>query len=199
MRTVDFVEDDYGNIEIVPAENGAWCAEEQRKIEAFSEEHRDGIGWSDVYVRHPVPVPLASRGLRLAEAREALARHLEPFDQITYEHRTVCDPAKTVAYGSDPQVVVFAELDGEQVRELWATLQPSDASQVDAAVAGLGELARWNLVLVDWGWRCVISLTDAARLREYLARRMEVFTRPPEQVVRTRSRWLERLRAWFGG
>jgi hypothetical protein len=199
MRTANFFEDDYGNIEIVPAENSEWCADEQRKIDEFSKAHRSGSGWSDVYVHHPVPVPLASRHILVADVREAIASEFPAFDQVTYEHRVVCEASRTSAYGPDPDVVVFVEHDNEFVRELWAMLQPSKASDVTAVVDGLEKLAVWDLILVDWGWSRVIPIADVTQLREYLLNRLSAFTAAKEQTTPKQHHWFERIKTWFSG
>ena len=168
MRVANFFEDDYGGIEIVPTENAAWCADQQREIDQFSETHRAEVGWTDVYVRRPVPVRLASRRIRVAEVQEAFGSDLAPFDQVTYEHRIVCNASHTSAYGPDPDVAVFIEHDNEFVRELWAKLEPTKASDIDAAVSGLKKLAAWELILVDWGSSRVVPVADETQLRDYL-------------------------------
>jgi len=178
MRTANFFDDDYGNIEIVPAENLVWCGEQQEAIDRFSEAHRDGIGWSKMYVRPEVPVPLAARGISKGELHEVIASQLPPFDRITCEHEPLGDSSRIAAYGPHPDVVVFATLEGELVKELWGTLQPDATSHVTAAAAGLQALAKWNLILVDWGWSCVIPLDDPARLAGYLSERLRVFGAP---------------------
>lgn len=197
MRVTNFFEDDYGNIEIVPAENSAWCVDQQRAIDQFSEAHRSDIGWSDVYVRAPVPVPLASRRIRVADLHVAVGRDLTPFDRVTDEHRSICEPSQTSAYGPDAQVVVFVEHDNEFVRELWATLQPSESSQVDSVLAGLDKLAAWDLILVDWGWSRVIPVGDVAQMRNYLLKRLDAFTAAKQRLTKEPSSWFDRVRAWF--
>ena len=197
MRVANFFEDDYGNIEIVPVENSTWCFDQQRAIDAFSEAHRSGIGWTDVYVRAPVPVPLATRRIRFADLHAAIEAELVPFDRITYEHREVSEPSRTSAYGPDSDAVIFVERDNDLVKELWATLQPSHPRHVDAVVAGLTKLTPWNLIVVDWGWSRVIPLGDEPQLRDYLLQRLTAFAAGTEQSSVGRWRWLERIKAWF--
>jgi hypothetical protein len=192
MRVANFSEDDHGSIEIVPAENAAWCVDQQSAIDQFSEAHRSGIGWSDVYVRAPVPVPLASRRIRVVDLHAAVGRQLTPFDQVTYEHRSICEPLQTSAYGPDPQVVVFVDHDSEFVRELWATLQPNDSSHIDSVLGGLEKLAEWDLILVDWGWSRVIRLDDEPQLRKYLSKRLDAFT-AGRRLTTAPSNWFERV------
>jgi hypothetical protein len=197
MRVANFFEEDYDNIHIVPAENLEWCVDQQRAIDQFSEAHRAEIGWTDAYALKPVPVSFASRRIRGADLHAAISAELTPFDQVTYEHRIVCEPSHTSAYGPDPSVVLFAEHDDDLVRELWAILQPDEPSQIDAVIPGLEKLTAWDLILVDWGWSRVIPLTDVPQLRSYLQNRLTVFTAPPEQPIKRQRSWSERIKSWF--
>lgn len=53
-----FHEDDYCQVEILPVENLSFYKRQAREIEDFADEHREGVGFTDMYVREKKPIPL---------------------------------------------------------------------------------------------------------------------------------------------
>lgn len=53
VREIFLEEDEYGEIEVLPAAMADWCAGEFRKIAAFADAHQapGGVGWTDIYLR----------------------------------------------------------------------------------------------------------------------------------------------------
>ena len=77
-------EDDWGQIEVLPASCADWCAQELARIGAFAAQHEapDGSGWTDMYVRKPGPATLESLAIPFGEAVDAIGRHLPAFDMV---------------------------------------------------------------------------------------------------------------------
>ena len=59
-------EDDWRQIEFVPATNYDHVRSELAALATFKEQHRRSIGWTQVYLRKEHPTPLAALGLEFA-------------------------------------------------------------------------------------------------------------------------------------
>jgi hypothetical protein len=69
-------EDDWRQIEFVPASNRDYIEKELERLAAFQREHRRGMGWDSVYVRKEHPTPFATVGVRFADLPPLLASDL---------------------------------------------------------------------------------------------------------------------------
>ena len=78
-------EDDWGDVEVLPAEMMQWWRAELDKIAVFANAHRasDDSGWTDIYVRQPAPMTLAELRMPLAPVLEALGAGIPLFDRVT--------------------------------------------------------------------------------------------------------------------
>ena len=83
-REIFLDEDEYGEVEVLPAAMAEWCGEEFRKIAAFAEAHQapGGMGWTDIYLRPPAPRPFADLKIPLAATLETLGASLPAFDRV---------------------------------------------------------------------------------------------------------------------
>lgn len=155
-REVFIEEDFFGEIEVLPAAMTAWCREELRKIAAFSDAHLapGGVGWTDIYVRPPVPMPLADLKMPLAAALATLGERLLPFDRVTTGSFSTPEPIKGArAFGPSPQaaVVVIADEGGALVRAIMLVLEDEDGDDAAQVMAALKSLAaEHDLIAVDW-------------------------------------------------
>jgi len=169
MRTAYFHEDDYGQIELVCDDNREWCADQVRRIEEFSNEHRAGIGWTAMYMRPASPVALATRGITMDALEAAVAGFLPPFDTVTTGYSTHVEPMpNTRAFGFPQSVTLFAEQRENVVSAIWFMPLSADETDVRQLASALSALAKWNLLLVDWNGLQIIPLSDADALRDYL-------------------------------
>jgi hypothetical protein len=169
-RTAWFHEDLFGQLELLPVENLDWCLGETRRIAEFSAAHRAEIGWTDIYLRPPAPVPLSTRGITAAALRDAVAPHAPPYDAVTTGYSTHVEEARNVAaYGSAAHLTLFAAQRDGIVSDVFFILGPRDAEEVARATAMLAALSQWSLLLVDWDSLDVMRLEDADALRAYLS------------------------------
>src|SRR5512144_460743 len=94
-RTVYFHEDDYCQIEVLPAQSWEYCAIQLGQIAEFSEQHRtpNGMGWTGIHVRGKAPATLAALSLDVDSVSRALSQYLVPFDRVETgysSHREEC-------------------------------------------------------------------------------------------------------------
>ncbi len=101
-RTIYFHEDDFCQIQLLPASNWGHCAQQLGELSEFAEAHRaPGGGWTEVYMRQDEPESIASLALQVDQLRNLLARSLEPFDRVDTGYGSRRDPCEhTRAWGA---------------------------------------------------------------------------------------------------
>lgn len=155
LREIFLEEDEYGEIEVLPAVMADWCAGELRKIAAFAEAHQapGGAGWTDIYLRPPAPRPLADIRLPLAPTLEALGARLEAFDRVVTGSYSAPDPIKNArAFGASPRAAAIVIGDGSTdiVRSVMLVLREDDGAAADVMAALRTLSSPEPLIVVDW-------------------------------------------------
>ncbi len=169
MRQTHFHEDDYCQIEILPVENLSFCLEQAGKIVEFSEKHRNGVGWDDVYLREENPKRILELNIAIEDVRQSLHGNLPEYDEVYTGYgseRTLCN--RTYAFGKDHGEVIFMETNEDgKLTSLWCSDSTSD-------LYCLPNYERF--LLADWGWEFICPLADKASMAEYLSEREKVFS-----------------------
>jgi hypothetical protein len=173
VRTGFFHEDDYCQVEVLPAAAADYCRAEMDRIDQFAEAHRDGAGFTDVYLRGESPVPLAALRITLAEIREAVEPLLPPFDQVFTGYSSFREPCQsTVGWGEGDSRAVFVSVgEGGVVRAVWLSvygIPPDRFGHWCRALRALPHAA--ELVVADWNSSEVVPLADESALAAYLGR-----------------------------
>lgn len=171
-KGIYFHEDDYCQIEILPAQNESFCRRQMGLIQGVAQAHaaEGGAGFTELYVREENPISLEDQVLD-RKALEAALSPLVPWHELVYtgysSYREVC--ANTHAFAVNEQVALFYSLKESIVSNIWLLLNPYTASErllasrMLEALSGLGEL-----LLVDWSWGTALSLRDKAGIDAYL-------------------------------
>jgi hypothetical protein len=158
-------EDDWGQIEVLPASCAAWCAQEMARIDAFAAEHRapDGSGWTDMCVRQPAPDRLANLAIPFDAAVTAMAARLPPFDAVVSGTFSDPQPVPNVrAFGPAHNVGVVLVPDRARsgVEMIVLMLDGEDDTCAEAVVALAALPTAEPLMLADWlGGRTVLLAT----------------------------------------
>lgn len=174
LRTARFHEDDYCQIELLPAQNWAHCAQELGRINEFSDARRasDNAGWSELYVRSHAPLSIAALGIDFAGVTNALALHLPQFDAVETGFGSYSEKCPdTCAFGhSGSNIIFLAHNDTGHVAAIWLTVGPAEDREEEVDfLASLHALdALGPLLLVDWGWNSLLRLHDTDQVLEYL-------------------------------
>jgi hypothetical protein len=169
--TAFFHEDDYRQVELLPASDREHCLAEVGRIDEFAAAHQDGAGFTEMYVRGEVPHTLASLGITLAELRSALDALLPRFGAVLTGYTTYREPCPAVSgWGTGDGQALFASAGEEGVLQaVWLSLY--GLTEKDAALwcRVFRSLPRAEaLLLVDWNRGEVVPLSDEARLTAYL-------------------------------
>jgi hypothetical protein len=173
VRELFVHEDDWGQIEVLPAACRAWCEQEIARIEAFAARHAapDGMGWTDMYVRESAPLDLESLHIPFDEASRALGARLPAFDAVLSGTFSSPQPVPHVR-GFGPAANTGVVLSGDATRTVVAAitlvLHGSDGHQ-GSVLAALADLpAPSPLLLVDWMQGRVVPLDDRDVIASYL-------------------------------
>lgn len=170
-KSIYFHEDDYGQIEILPAENKEFCMSQAGLIEEFAEEHRVGAGFTDMYVRQENPLSLKEKKLAKADLERALQPYLPYYDTVYTgysSYRELCQ--STHAFALNDNIAVFYSVEDNIVDDLWLAMTPMTKEEADVAqkvLEAIGDLG--ELIIADWSQGVVESLQDREAVTGYLA------------------------------
>lgn len=171
--TPPFWEDDYLQIEIVPAENANFIIEEIRKIDDFTETVRTDHGYTDIYQRGSMTVKTQSRQISLSYFENILlgcqfvkAKH------IRYDYTQVinCETGKTKAFGF-PTFTIFCDRQGDIINNIWINHYGAgiDANQFNLIKKALHILGtEESLILIDWNSLELCDLANEQEIEKYL-------------------------------
>jgi len=171
MRTAYFHEDDYCQVEVLPAAAADYCRSEMCRIDEFAEAHRAALVFTDMYMRCQAPIPLGAFGVTIEEMGAAVESLLPPFEQVLTGYSTRQEPCpSTAAWGDDDSGAVFAEVgDGGVIRAVWLSLNGIPPARVPHWSQALRAIPRAaELMIVDWNVGDVVPLSDESALSAYL-------------------------------
>lgn len=165
-------EDDWGQIEVLPASCAAWCAQEMARVDVFAAEHRapDGSGWTDMYLRQPAPTPLASLAIPFDAAASAIAARLPAFDAVVSGTFSAPQQVPNVrAFGTAHNVGVVIVPDRGQCHvEMISLILDGEDHACAELVGALAALPSTEpLLIADWlGGRAVPIATTEQTARD---------------------------------
>ncbi|MBI5954113.1 MAG: hypothetical protein HY865_20845 [Chloroflexi bacterium] len=171
-REAYFHEDDYCQIEILPASNWDYCLSQLQKIGKFSAEHFDGLGWTDMQLRGESPQQMKSLNINAKDLTSSLSQILVPFDRVLTGYSSLREEAEdTMAFGSETSGIIFVEYDSNDIVEaIWLDFGIASREDKQLALTVLQHLGRMSeLILVDWHLGKIIKLSDHEELMSYFA------------------------------
>lgn len=165
-------EDLYLQVEFVPRENSNDLSSENDAIKEFADKHRDGIGFTDVYVRDEQKIKTSSRNIRLDEFEELVLKSgLTKLDSVytgygNYKEKCTA----TNAYKID-NAAIFCDYDGNLVKNIWIDgfRFNAESKHINIMVNSLHEIGEhWNLILNDWDLSETIDLKSKEQIQAYI-------------------------------
>ncbi|MTD95982.1 hypothetical protein GIW81_16710 [Hyphomicrobium sp. xq] len=165
-------EDDWGQIEVLPAACAAWCEAEIARIDHFARDHAspDGTGWTDMYVRSVAPVPLESVRIPFDAAADVIGARLPAFEIVSSGTLSSPEPVPHVR-GFGPAANTGAVLVGDKTRAhvaMIALVMNGSRGELDALLAALAQLPfSATLLIVDWPRGHVVPLGDRNAIARY--------------------------------
>jgi hypothetical protein len=163
VRQIFIEEDEYGEIEVLPAANADWCRDEFARIATFAEAHQapGGAGWTDIYMRPPAPRSLADLRIPLAPTLASLGQRLAPFDRVTSGSFYAPEPiAGAHAFGASPltAAVVIADAGADIVQSILLVLREDGAGATEMMSALKALPSSEPLIVVDWARGGLVQL-----------------------------------------
>ena len=161
-------EDDWGQIEVLPAACAAWCEAEIARIDRFAHDHAapDGAGWTDMYVRSAAPMALESLRIPFDAAANVIGGRLPAFEIVSSGTFSSPEPVPHVR-GFGPAANAGVVLVGDKTRAyvaMIALVMNGSRDEHDALLAALAQLPfSATLLIVDWARGHVVPLGDRAK------------------------------------
>jgi hypothetical protein len=163
--TFDLHEDEWGMVDLVPAENHAHASTVVDEARRHGEAHRDGIGWNAVYVAPAPAVPLTVRGWTV----DALAAELPGWTRatrVTSGYASLREEVLGAFAFRHGGSAVYGAVEGGTIRALHLDVRGDTPGLRDVLVR-LGRAAR--LILVDLWTDRVVDLADPAAVEAWIA------------------------------
>jgi hypothetical protein len=166
-------EDDWGQIEMLPAACAAWCEAEIARIDRFARDHAspDGAGWTDMYVRPAAPLTLESVRIPFGAAANVIGARLPAFDVVSSGTFSSPEPVPHVR-GFGPAANSGIVLVGDKTRAHVAMItivlngERKEQREVLDALVHLPSSA--PLLLVDWARGHVVPFGDHTEITRYV-------------------------------
>ena len=166
-------EDDWGQIEVLPAACAAWCAAEIARIDRFARDHAspDGAGWTDLYIRSAAPVALESVRIPFDAAANVIGARLPAFEIVSSGTFSSPEPVPHVR-GFGPAANTGIVLVGNKTRAHVAMItlvMNCSRDEHDALLAALAQLPfSATLLIVDWPRGHVVPLDESNAIARYV-------------------------------
>jgi hypothetical protein len=163
-------EDFYLQIEIIPRENFDFVSSESKKISEFGESYRDGLGFTDIYVRKDNKFKTIDKKVNSSEIFNALeSAGLERIKKIQTGYSTyIEDCNSTIGYGNK-NFAILIDLESECVKDIYLMqyqLNDNDLELLTAALIAIGR--ELDFIIVDWELSKIIDLKSTAQVISYV-------------------------------
>lgn len=166
-------EDLYLQVEIVPRENSGDLDSENDAIKEFSQEHSNGVGFTDIYERDEQKTTTASRNIVVNDFEKILLdTGLIKLDSVYTgygNYREKCEA--TNAYQID-DATVFCDYENEMIQNIWVDgfRFKSNSEHIDIMINALYTIGKtWNLILNDWDLSETLDLESKEEIRKYIS------------------------------
>jgi hypothetical protein len=167
-----YIEDDYLQIELLPKQNMAFIQKQMDEINAFSQKHFDGVGYTDIHVRENIHVETESLELRTDYVTAVLERHgFKRAVKINYQG-SIHPVTSSLPFGF-PNFTIFVDTcdDEELVKVIWLSvygfiMHVWQREVITNALYDLGTST--DLVLADWNSLELYDLSDKKDINRFL-------------------------------
>lgn len=165
-------EDLYCQVEILPVENINNLKSENKKIDAFAEEHFDGNGFTDIYQRTETNVKTVERNILLDDFESLIiSLGYKKMKNVYSGYGSYKEKSEnTCAYSMDG-AVIFCDFEENTIKNIWLDgfRFNKDSSFIKQMVEALFQIGkRWKLTLNDWDIPKNIDLTNKLEIEKYI-------------------------------
>jgi hypothetical protein len=167
-----FWEDDFCQIEIVPAENRDFIQKQSENIDELASASRTDYGFMETFVRGPMPVTTVSKKIRVDYFEKKLTDlKFQKARRIRYGKSEIlnCETGRTKAFGFS-NFTIFFDTKDEFVKNIWVDtgliVSVPQFDLIQDALYTLGE--ECEFVLIDWNSLRLLDLADRKQIQDYL-------------------------------
>lgn len=172
IQPIYFHEDDYCQIELLPASSWQFCTGEMKRIDEFSEAHKTDFGWSDIYMRDAAPPQtLASMAISTDSWKSALrSSKLKFHSKVTTGYSSYVEICRDcAAWAGENEVAIFAEFKADIIERIWFSFDNLTEQGLQNSFEAIQQIPKQNeLIIADWNWSQVIKISDNEMLFQYL-------------------------------
>lgn len=167
-----FWEDDYCQIEIVPAKNREHINTVISQIEEHVRKTRAKSGFTDSFTRADLPFPLLAEQISVDHfERDLTAKGFVKAAQIRYDGDTIIDCSATTTNAfSLPSFHFFYDCKDGFINTCWMSTSlitsTDDFNKIAAVLHEYGK--KHGLILIDWDSCELVELSDMTRVEAYL-------------------------------
>lgn len=170
-------DDDYCQIEIVPAENRASIEKRITEVKTLADQSREGLGFTEIFEVGQMSITTFSKEILKEPLSQLLTDYkFEKAKKINYVGYKIAnsETTSTKAFGFS-NFTIFFDTEEEFVKNIWlsinATASRAEISReqfilIKDALYSLGE--EYEMVLVDWNSLQLIDLSNRNQIGKYL-------------------------------
>ena len=168
-----FHEDDFRQVEFCPKENLDFLRNENSEVNKFAEEHSDGNGFTDIYVREENnQKTILETQIKLSDLNSIMLNlELEKIEKVYTgysSYREICE--NTIAYKFD-YAEIFVITENDFVKDFFITgfrfyKNEEIKSKLEEILYKIG--TEYDLILNDWDLAEIINLNDRKEIKKYL-------------------------------
>ncbi|MDH4982076.1 hypothetical protein [Hyphomicrobium sp. D-2] len=170
-------EDDWGQIEVLPASCAEWCNREIARIAEQAERSAlpMGAGWSELAVRDPAPEQLSNLKIVVTDVAATFSELLPQLDGVatgTFSSAQRVPRLMAFGFGQGAAIIITPDRSSQYVDALTLSLDTSEHEaryRILAAIAALSPASA--LMLVDWLQGCSLLLSDQTAIDDYISGR----------------------------
>jgi hypothetical protein len=167
-NTYNFHEDFYCQIEFLPKEGFNNVSKVAKEVTEFSEQHFDGNGWTECYVRNEASVPTKDKRIQVTDVVDFLKQHeFGEYSKVTtgygqYEIR--CE--NTRAFRRESIVVCF-DYEDNILKNIWLNTSPQTVDNTAYKTFLLCIADKYNFLLADWWKSIVVDISSPNEIDKY--------------------------------
>lgn len=167
-----FHEDLYGQVELLPRDNFSELEDENRRIRDFAENHSDGFGFTDIYVRESQRTKTSDRQIPIADFEKVLLecgfQKYSNVYSINGSQEGLC--RNTLGFKLDSSVV-YCDFEQGLIKNIWLdnfrfSYSSDRKEQLINGLFLMGE--KWDLILNDWDLAETFDLKSKTEIERYI-------------------------------
>lgn len=169
---VYFHEDMFCQVEFSPAENLFYLKNENKKVIDFTDEHFDGSGYTDIYIRNKKPIPILDKKIPVEKLNNLLIDlKFKRIDRVYYGYGSAKWISKNTAAYTFETAKIFVNYKELIVENFWIDdfrfhEDEMVKTKLKEVLSKIG--AELNVVLSDWNLSVTIDLKNEEEIDKYL-------------------------------